>query len=528
MTSTRTWLDRYAALVEHMYAIRKACPSLVALGASTLAPRHPLPPDQLALLADPDGAGKGLTAPIGALEILARWLQAVAFALRDTARLIRLQWRAGAAVRRRTASGATVLLKTWAFGPQSVRTEGDFYYATLVQQLQRRGVKAMLLCGDARSAIDPAFARTVLDHPSGAAVPEQALIPWWAPVVVAGRQLSTAWALRRFARTHAGAPVATVAATAARGCLEPIAMRNVLQFYVAREAMRRCRAQVYVTFHEGQPWELPAWHGARAANPACVVVGYQHTILMPYSFALLRPHRGSWEHASPDVILTVGDQTRRMIADGTGQSARLATFGSYRRQPGSDATQPPQPARRTVLVLPEGNLPESCVLFNFAMDAAAALPDHRFIFRCHPLLPFNRVRPHLARDPDALRNVELSPHPSIATDFDRSSIVLYRGSSAVLYGVLRGLKPVYVHHPAHPEIDPLFEITRWRERVDAVERFADVLRGFSSTTVQAAAAEWQPVAEYIDRYTVPVDDEAIDRFLSVVGLRSEEAVACAA
>jgi len=239
--------------------------------------------------------------------------------------------------------------------------------------------------------------------------------------------------------------------------------------------------------------------------------------MMPYSFALLSPSTNSQEQATPDLVLCVGSVTQAMIARARPEYAeRVLAFGSVRRA--SDrARQAPHPARRTVLVLPEGNLPESQVLFQFAMRLAQSAPDHHVIFRCHPLFPFERVRPYLDQNPDRFANIHLSTEP-IDADFARASVVLYRGSSSVLYAVLRGLKPLYLHDPRYPDIDPLFEIDTWREGVASVEEAAEALRAYAVLPETNAQAVWQPVADYVDAYTIPITEQSIDALLDALGL----------
>jgi hypothetical protein len=448
-----------------------------------------------------------------------RWLRLMLFAVRDTLQLAFLKWRFGSWLHQALREPASVVLKTWAFGPETWQGPADFYYGTLPQQLGERGVRCVLLCGDARSRIDPAFTQAFLRRTDVCAVPEWLLVPLWAPLAIAFRQLEAALALRRDALRMTHDRLACVSAAAVAGSLEPGTMRNNLQFYIARAAVHAWHPKAFVAFYEGQPWEMPSRHGVKTADPRCVTVGYQHTILMPSAWSVLAPSHGSWELSAPDIILCLGEITRRMMAPGHEPlRTRFVTFGTFRRDGKADRLSTLEPGRRTVLVLPEGNLPESKILFAFAMRSAEALPDHRFVFRCHPLLPFDQVRPHLDDAPERHRNVELSTRPSIADDFDQASVLLYRGSSAVLYAVLRGLKPFYLHHASTHDIDPLFELETWRERISSVEGCATALRQYMVMSAAAAEEAWRSAAAYVNAYTQPVDDASVGRFLTAIGL----------
>jgi hypothetical protein len=138
--------------------------------------------------------------------------------------------------------------------------------------------------------------------------------------------------------------------------------------------------------------------------------------------------------------------------------------------------------------------------------------------RCHPVLPFEQVRTRLARTPEGLSNVEVSSRPSIVDDFARASALLYRGSSSILYAVLQGLKPLYLHDPRHHDMDPLFEVDGWRARVSSIDELAAALERFAAVDSEQVRRDWEPAAAYVDGYVMPVDDASIGRLLSAIGL----------
>lgn len=517
------WMSRYARLTEAIYTVKRLCPRLAALGTSTLNPRHPLPPDQLRLMdrlaQAEDAASSGRRALPSWPALVARWMWCVGYALRETLRLAAVRWQCRGALRRLRRARAEVVMKTWGFGAEFFDGSRDFYYGTLPAQLQARGIRSLLLVGDTREKMDRPFVDEILRCAQGPAMPEEALIPLWAPLAVACRQLAAALSLFRLAAHTSVREVALVSLVTCHTVVQPITLRNTLHFYAARNAVRRWGARAYLTLYEGQPWEQPSWQGAKAARSDCVIVGYQHTIVMRHSLSVLQPNHQSWECSAPEVVLCVGQVTRRLMAPGHApRGTRLVTFGTFRRSAGDRLHDVPHPDRRTVLVLPEGNLPESEALFEFAIQAAERLSDHRFIFRCHPMLPFEQVRPHLRAVPERYPNIAFSGERSIAEEFQRSSILLYRGSSAVLYALLHGVKPIYVEAEGSPDIDPLFELTDWRERVASIDAFADSLQRYAASSRDEAIAQWRGASVYAQAYVKPVDDEAIDELLEAVGL----------
>ena len=240
--------------------------------------------------------------------------------------------------------------------------------------------------------------------------------------------------------------------------------------------------------------------------------------MFPHCLTVTDPSPTPGEQTVPDVVLSTGEVPAEIIRAGHEEfRSTVVQFGSYRRTP-DQRLEAPEPGLRAVLVLPEGFLAESKILFDFALGAASLLPDYRFVFRCHPMFGFERVRVHLREDPNAYGNVELSEGETIDADFDRSSVLLYRGTSAVLYGLLAGLKPYYVDIEGSPMVDPLFRLTGWRESTSGQEDFCEKVRNYGTTSPVEAEREWEAAARYVDRYSSAVTEESVDRFVEAVGL----------
>ncbi len=449
-----------------------------------------------------------------------RWLTCLWRAAVDTAAIIWITWRYGRQLKEKTVGAYPVMIRSWCFGPQSLARGNDFYFGALPQQLEARGIPVVLLCGDTGWTIRPSFARGVLGQRWVRAVPEPLVTPWWAPFAVAWQQLWAALELRRRGAQERSRAARMVCGEACRECVTPATLRSALAYYTARAAVARWRPRAFLTTYEGQPWEQPAWQGVKAADEGCLTVGYEHSIVMPHALSLTQPIGDSWHRAAPDVLLCLSETTMRMVREGhAALGTRLVPFGSFRAAPDA-REEPPRPGRKTVLVIPEGILSEATVLFNFALKLAPLVPDHRVILRSHPVLPFKRVRAGLAGDVADHENIELSACP-IEEDFRRASAVVYRGSSAVLYAIRQGLKPVYVEAEGHPEVDPLFELSDWRERSASAAAAAAILRRYAQTAEGTAAEAWREAAAYASTYTQAVDDGSIHRLLAVTGLVAE-------
>ena len=511
-------LLRYRQMAEKMYLARRLCPRLGVLGASTLHPRYPIPGDHLELLKE---IGEPQSFRIPSLRfLLLQSLPSFAYAVKESLHLMNLKIRLRPFRSLLREGKADLLIKSWCFGPQDLNGSGDFYYGTLADQLQKRGIRALLLLGDGRGRMDVALARRILKEKQGTVIPEPMLLSVFAPFRALARQLRGALGLRRAALQARDPRLAKISGVAALQGVNPSALRHSLYFDLAREAVRRWRPRALVTLYEGQPWEKLAWHGARSASADCRIIGYQHTVVMPHALSLLKPNRSSWEISVPDAVLCLGETPQRMLTAGHQPfGVPLVVFGSFRER-GHQSLQEsrPRPGKRTVLVLPVGVLDEAQLLFQFAMRLAGQLPEFHFVFRCHPVLPFDQMRAHLNQSPELIPNIEISSHKEIGVDFLRSSAVLYHGSSAVLYAVLHGLKPLYLRTENLPDTDPLFELTQWREVIASEEEAGRVLKEYEANSGENVLASWKTAQGYVQSYTQPVKESSIDALLKVAGV----------
>ena len=271
------------------------------------------------------------------------------------------------------------------------------------------------------------------------------------------------------------------------------------------ELVKQIRPKAIVVTYEGQAWERLAFAAARRVHPKVRCIGYHHTILFPRQHALKRRLGPAFD---PDVILTAGPVTRGQLAQAPGLlGIPVGVLGTHRRMLVSRA-RPPDNAP-TCLVIPEGLTGECVLLFDFALACAALAPAVRFVFRMHPVLPFASIAALDSRLKSLPGNVELSGVP-IAADFARSRWALYRGSSAAVYAVLAGLRPVYVSRRNEMSIDPLYQLSSWRCYAETPNDFLDQMNSDLRADQDSLAAEARSAITYCENYFTPVDVAALE------------------
>jgi len=115
----------------------------------------------------------------------------------------------------------------------------------------------------------------------------------------------------------------------------------------------------------------------------------------------------------------------------------------------------------------------------------------------------------------------LSQGNSLEEDCGRASVLMYRGSSTALHGVLHGLLPVAVHADGAVSPDPLYWLQGWRKGCASPEEFAGVVECHARTPLAQLDAAWRSAREQVQNYLEPVTDQSIDELLSAIEQRSE-------
>jgi hypothetical protein len=415
-----------------------------------------------------------------------------------------------------------LVAKTWCFGAQRPADGRDFYYGDLQQKLARRGIRMLLLCGDPMGVEWRAFGRGQVSTGPLCRLPELALVHPLRPVQTMLKQLLTSWRLCRLSSVTCDLLVRAISRRASLDCLSPRVTRECLLYWVGLAATRAWRPRTFLTLYEGHGWERCAWRGVKAAGVACQIAAYQHTVVFRESLTLTEPPVNGHADALPDLVLCLGQVPLDLLRNGHERyGVRMLQFGSFRSR-GGVAEHPVSPARRTVLVTPEGIASEVEILFSFAYACAQRMPSYTFILRSHPELPIARALqfapPGLMRQ----HNVMISTHQSIEDDFARASVLMYRGSSTVMYAIMKGLLPLYVHVAGTLDTDSVYALEGWRKRCTTPEELAEIVEAYERMDDQQMEAEWRQAARYVAEYISPVSDEHLDTFVSVAGLHADE------
>lgn len=495
-------------LAQACYTIRKRMPTLPVLGIQWMHRTNTRDPLHEELLAKKRNY-RWLLLPARLFLLVLRSI----FLILAT---LLLRWKFGAGSRFLKDQRIDIVAKSWHFANQMPMQDKDFYYGELQQMFFKRGLSSLLLCGNVGKRSWKFFAGQRAKTSEFYQFPEFCLVTSLCIVRVFFEQIVSCFGLWKLRFKEKDSFLKTVLGYATVDCLRTQTMTNCLYYWIGRRAIRLWKPKAFLTLYEGYAWEKCLWRGVKTEDSVCKTIGYQHTVILQRTLALRKPCLNPKEYSTPDIVLSSGYKIADILKKSHAErKTKVIPFGSFRCQPSLSVEQPSNSACRTVLVVSDW-FKEAPFLFNTAMKTASILKDHHFIFRLHPIDPFSKVKPYLNAKVEAFPNIEISKQKKIEEDFVRSSAILYRGSSAVLYAILNGLKPFYLHKAGMEIIDPIFELNEWRQNVESEDALEQGLLEYAKTPAEKNFSSWKVARDYVQAYTMPVDQNSIDRLLMVI------------
>jgi len=261
--------------------------------------------------------------------------------------------------------------------------------------------------------------------------------------------------------------------------------------------------KVLITTYEGHSWEKVAFYSAKKINKDIFCIGYQHAALFRLQHGVRTLDDSRY---NPNLILSSGKASEKQLLSRSDISANIGILGSWRRHPNRDSVaQATGSAIKTCLVIPEGTLKECDFLFDFALNCALLYPDVKFILRLHPVIDFSDLSKRNKKFINFPTNVTLSLRP-IEEDARETSMVLYRGSTAVVQACSFGALPVYLEIPGEISIDPFYDLNLEKRKIRSLADFGGVIR--SADRISADVRK--NLIDYCHSFFTVLDPDVID------------------
>lgn len=290
-------------------------------------------------------------------------------------------------------------------------------------------------------------------------------------------------------------------------------LRGYRLFEVAKYIFANTQCKAVALTWEGHSWEKMVCHAAKTADRKVVSIGYQHTILFPSSHALKTSAGAAFD---PDIILTVGSVTREILAASADlKKVKIIPYGSPRLK-GNEVYDTSRDIKNACLVAPEGLVNECVLLFSFAIETAKLLPGTQFIFRTHPSVSFAELQEEDERLKELPLNVIISTEKDINNDFKKCSWVLYRNSSVSFFGLMHGLRPVYLMVEKEISNDVLYTLKDWRKSVQTPAQLIDIIRQDKNTPHEKLLEERTDAQRFSREYMMPYDMTVFENIIKAV------------
>lgn len=267
-----------------------------------------------------------------------------------------------------------------------------------------------------------------------------------------------------------------------------------------------------VTTFEGHAWERIVYSSARRENRKILCVGYQHASIFKLQHAIRRNLKPEY---NPDVILTGGIIGMKQLKNSMSYKfTQIEVLGSNRGLIEKNLklkVKSPNMLNYTCLVLPEGDLEECKILFEYSIKCASLCPKIRFRWRLHPILTFEKIFtkfPHLSKHP---KNIIINNN-SLNEDIQQSCMVLYRGTTAVIQSIKGGLIPLYLNLAGEFNIDPLYDISHGKVILNTSIDFKCFVEDISNY-IKENHNERVDLLKYCDEYYMEYDVNPLNQLV---------------
>ncbi len=271
-----------------------------------------------------------------------------------------------------------------------------------------------------------------------------------------------------------------------------------------------------IHMYENNGWERAAYLAARRAAPRRSVTGYLHCSVLR---SHLKNHFPGAEHGirpMPDRVVTTGPAARDLLATLGTYPPALVVPGCGLRPPllsKLERHEPPVRPMRTVLALFEGLVSVAPALVLYAR-AAERRPDLRFLVRCHPQLPIERLGPIAGVPYGEAHPVKVSRPPALDAAIAEADAVVYVSSTAVLYALYAGRPIVKLDIDDTVDDDPLTACPSLKWRAATADDLQRALAAIDALDDDACRRATVSARTYLERYLAEPDPETLAPLLT--------------
>ena len=273
------------------------------------------------------------------------------------------------------------------------------------------------------------------------------------------------------------------------------------------KAADRMHPKVVILTYEGYSWERAVTHRLRQLNPTIKILGYQHAVLSGGPRAI---NKKFYNDLDPDHILAAGSvMADRLVREGEYSASDYTVIGSPKAQ-----QTVVMGAGNALAAFPEGTLSETVKLAECLCHIAHKMPEIKCILRMHPVLSWEKVKPHIRGWDDRLPNLHVSDQ-SLDEDINQAGWVLYRGSSVVINALQAGRRAIFLDVDNTAETgDIVSEEITWRKVCQSASDVMAVIQSDQENGWVAEADARKAAEEYARQYYTPLNTKMFEKVIN--------------
>lgn len=248
--------------------------------------------------------------------------------------------------------------------------------------------------------------------------------------------------------------------------------KNLNLLYNFRKILNQINFDKLIIPYEGYSWERLLIKETKKKNKKIKCLGYHFSAISQHQHSIFRKVNFNYE---PDVIYTTGNFVKKKFQKITNHKVKIIGSSRFFQKKKKYIQKRNKMFLYNCLVLPEGIKSECKKLFQFSFVAAKKFKNIKFIWRLHPTMNFEKILPNVGLSKNNMPNNIILSKKSFFKDIDEANICLYRGSTSAITALQKGILPIYLDEPESLNIDPLFELNKWKKSIKNLNDYEKII-----------------------------------------------------
>ena len=287
---------------------------------------------------------------------------------------------------------------------------------------------------------------------------------------------------------------------------------NVRVYHAVRSLLKSVPVGRFYYPFENRAFEKMALQALEQKSPDTRTIGYQHASLSLRHTNFLLAEGEASRIPLPDVIMTMGEVTRRVMINSGNFPESLLHVGCALRQKAYEGELKVKRPVRNLFVVLATNVAEYVKVLRFLDAAFGTDCPYEIWIRPHPAFSFDHA---LAITGPPGFEYHKADAETINECMDWADVVLYVHSTVAIESLARGTPVVCLQVPDVLNPDPMLTFHDFKWEVDDPPRLPEVLREIDALDAGAFARRQQLGVAFTREYFQPADEDALAAFLTV-------------